>query len=293
LPSQNDALAGVFTGVLSLHWSQARNWLNPVKPYTLSLIYFARTLMAGHSKWSKVKRFKGALDAKRGKLFSKLSKEITVAARSGGDLALNPRLRSAVLAARAQNMPNDTIERAIKKGTGEIGGGQLEELVYEGYGPGGVALLVETATDNKNRTAADIRSIFSKNHGNLAGSGAVAYLFRRKGQLAVPKLSLEEDRLLEIALDAGAEDLASDGEFYLVTTSPDHLYTVGEAIRRQEIPVESQKLTFVPENTITVEEPGLAEQVIRLCETLEESDDVQSVHGNFEIPEELLVKVTS
>jgi len=249
--------------------------------------------MAGHSKWSKVKRFKGALDAKRGKLFSKLSKEITVAARTGSDIDLNPRLRSAVLAARAQNMPNDTIDRAIKKGTGEIGGGQLEELVYEGYGPGGVALLVEAATDNKNRTAADIRSIFSKNHGNLAGSGAVAYLFKRKGQLVVPKHSVEEDRLLEIALDAGAEDLASDEESYLITTSPDHLYTVGEAIRREEIPVESQKLTFVPETTITVHEPALAEQVVRLCETLEENDDVQSVHGNFDISEELLAKETS
>ncbi|MBV8816060.1 MAG: YebC/PmpR family DNA-binding transcriptional regulator [Verrucomicrobia bacterium] len=248
--------------------------------------------MAGHSKWSKVKRFKGALDAKRGKLFSKLSKEITVAARSGGDVGLNPRLRSAIFAARAQNMPSDTIDRAVKKGTGEIGGGQLEELVYEGYGPGGIALLVEAATDNKNRTAADIRSIFSKNHGNLAGSGAVAYLFKRKGQIAVPKNSAEEDRLLEITLDAGAEDLTSDEEFYLITTSPDHLYTVGEAIRRQEIPVESQRLTFVPETTVTVEEPGLAEQVVRLCETLEENDDVQSVHGNFEIPEQLLAKVT-
>jgi YebC/PmpR family DNA-binding regulatory protein len=247
--------------------------------------------MAGHSKWSKVKRFKGALDTKRGQLFSKLSKEIMVAARMGGDLDLNPRLRSAVLAARAQNMPNDTIERAIKKGTGEIGGGMVEELVYEGYGPGGVALLVEAATDNKNRTAADLRSIFSKNHGNLAGSGAVAYLFKRKGQLTVPKPSVEEDRLLEIALDAGAEDMSSDNEFYFITTSPDHLYTVGEAIRQKSLAIDSQKLTFVPETTVTIHEQGLAEQVIRLCETLEENDDVQSVHGNFDISEELAVKL--
>jgi YebC/PmpR family DNA-binding regulatory protein len=247
--------------------------------------------MAGHSKWSKVKRFKGALDAKRGKLFSKLSKEIMVAARMGGGLDLNPRLRSAVLAARAQNMPNDTIERAIKKGTGEIGGGTVEELVYEGYGPGGVALLVEAATDNKNRTAADIRSIFSKNHGNLAGSGAVAYLFKRIGQLTVPKESVEEDRLLEIALDAGAEDMSSDDEFYVITTSPDHLYTVGETIRQKSMSIDSQKLTFVPETTVTIHEQALAEQVIRLCETLEESDDVQSVHGNFDISEELAAKL--
>jgi len=247
--------------------------------------------MAGHSKWSKVKRFKGALDTKRGQLFSKLSKEIMVAARMGGGLDLNARLRSAVLAARAQNMPNDTIERAIKKGTGEIGGGMVEELVYEGYGPGGVALLVEAATDNKNRTAADLRSIFSKNHGNLAASGAVAYLFKRKGQLTVPKPSVEEDRLLEIALDAGAEDMSSDDEFYFITTSPDHLYTVGEAIRQKTLGIDSQKLTFVPEATVTIHEQALAEQVIRLCETLEENDDVQSVHGNFDISEELAVKL--
>jgi YebC/PmpR family DNA-binding regulatory protein len=247
--------------------------------------------MAGHSKWSKVKRFKGALDTKRGQLFSKLSKEIMVAARMGGGLDLNPRLRSAVLAARAQNMPNDTIERAIKKGTGEIGGGMVDELVYEGYGPGGVALLVEAATDNKNRTAADLRSIFSKNHGNLAGSGAVAYLFKRKGQLTVPKPSVEEDRLLEIALDAGAEDMSSDDEFYVITTSPDHLYTVGEGIRQKSLAIDSQKLTFVPETTITIHEQALAEQVIRLCETLEENDDVQSVHANFDISEELAAKL--
>ena len=247
--------------------------------------------MAGHSKWSKVKRFKGALDTKRGQLFSKLSKEIMVAARMGGGLDLNPRLRSAVLAARAQNMPNDTIERAIKKGTGEIGGGMVEELVYEAYGPGGVALLVEAATDNKNRTAADLRRIFSKNHGNLAASGAVAYLFKRKGQLTVPKPSVEEDRLLEIALEAGAEDMFSDDEFYVITTSPDHLYTVGEAIRQKSLAIDSQKLTFVPETTVTIHEPALAEQIIRLCDTLDENDDVQSVHGNFDISEELAAKL--
>jgi YebC/PmpR family DNA-binding regulatory protein len=261
------------------------NLFNPV------LNLFLPESMAGHSKWSKVKRFKGALDAKRGNLFSKFSKEIMVAARTGGGIDLNPRLRSAVLAARAQNMPNDTIERAIKKGTGEIGGGVVEELVYEGYGPGGVALMVEAATDNKNRTAADIRRIFSKNHGNLAGPGAVAYLFKRKGQVAIPKEAAAEDRLLEIVLEAGAEDLASDDEFYIVTTLPDHLYTVGEAIRQNTIPIDSQKLTFVPETTVTIHEPALAEQVIRLCETLEDNDDVQSVHSNFDISEELATKL--
>jgi YebC/PmpR family DNA-binding regulatory protein len=248
--------------------------------------------MAGHSKWSKVKRFKGAIDAKRGKLFSRFSKEIMVAARmGGGDLDLNPRLRSAVLGARAQNMPNDTIERAIKKGTGEIAGGIVEELIYEGYGPGGVALIVEAATDNKNRTAADIRRIFGKNNGHLAATGAVSYLFRRKGQIAVPRAAVEEDRLLEIALEAGAEDLVVDEESYLVTTPHDQLYRVGEAIRNAGISIELQKLTFIPENLVPVQDSYLADQVLRLCDELEENDDVQNVHGNFDIAEELLTKL--
>ena len=248
--------------------------------------------MAGHSKWSKVKRFKGAIDAKRGKLFSRFSKEIMVAARmGGGDLDLNPRLRSAVLGARAQNMPNDTIERAIKKGTGEIAGGIVEELIYEGYGPGGVALIVEAATDNKNRTAADIRRIFGKNNGHLAATGAVSYLFRRKGQIAVPQAAVEEDRLLEIALEAGAEDLVVDEESYLVTTPHDQLYRVGEAIRNAGISIELQKLTFIPENLVPVQDSYLADQVLRLCDELEENDDVQNVHGNFDIAEELLTKL--
>jgi YebC/PmpR family DNA-binding regulatory protein len=249
--------------------------------------------MAGHSKWSKVKRFKGALDAKRGKLFSRFSKEIMVAARmSGGDIDLNPRLRSAVLGARAQNMPSDTIERAIKKGTGEIAGGIVEELIYEGYGPGGVALIVEAATDNKNRTAADIRRIFSKNNGHLAATGAVSYLFKRKGQITVYQSAVEEDRLLEVALEAGAEDLVADEEFYVVTTPHDQLYQVGEAIRRAGIPIEFQRLTFIPENSVPVQNSSQADQVVRLCDELEENDDVQNVHGNFDIPEELVAKLS-
>ena len=249
--------------------------------------------MAGHSKWSKVKRFKGVLDAKRGKLFSRFSKEIMVAARTGGgDIDLNPRLRSAVLGARAQNMPNDTIERAIKKGTGEIAGGMVEELIYEGYGPGGVALIVEAATDNKNRTAADIRRIFSKNSGHLAATGAVSYLFKRKGQITVDRSAVEEDRLLEVALEAGAEDLIADEEFYLVTTPHDQLYHVGEAIRRARIQIELQRLTFIPENTVPVEDSSQADQVLRLCDELEENDDVQNVHGNFDIPEEFVAKLS-
>ncbi|HEY6842236.1 MAG: hypothetical protein QOG92_736 [Verrucomicrobiota bacterium] len=250
--------------------------------------------MAGHSKWSKVKRFKGALDAKRGKIFSRFSKEIMVAARmGGGDQNLNPRLRTAVLAARAQNMPNDTIERAIKKGTGEIAGGIVEELMYEGYGPGGVAIIVEAATDNKNRTAADIRSTFAKNHGNLAASGAVSYMFRRKGQITVGRATVEEDKVLEIALEAGAEDLITDEDLYIVTTPHDHLYQVGEAMKNAGIHFESQKLTFVPNTTVAVVNDELASQVLRLCDALEDNDDVQSVHSNFDISDELLARLSS
>ena len=250
--------------------------------------------MAGHSKWSKVKRFKGALDAKRGKIFSRFSKEIMVAARmGGGDQNLNPRLRTAVLAARAQNMPNDTIERAIKKGTGEIAGGIVEELMYEGYGPGGVAIIVEAATDNKNRTAADIRSTFAKNHGNLAASGAVSYMFRRKGQITVGRATVEEDKVLEIALEAGAEDLITDEDLYIVTTPHDHLYQVGEAMKNAGIHFESQKLTFVTNTTVAVVNDELASQVLRLCDALEDNDDVQSVHSNFDISDELLARLSS
>jgi YebC/PmpR family DNA-binding regulatory protein len=250
--------------------------------------------MAGHSKWSKVKRFKGAIDAKRGKVFSRFAKEIMVAARTGGgDANSNPRLRSAVLAARAQNMPGDTIDRAVKKGTGEIAGGLVEEIVYEGYGPGGVAMIVETATDNRNRTAADIRSIFSKNNGHLAASGAVSYLFKRKGQMTVLKSSAGEDRLLELVLDAGAEDLATDEDLYVITTPHDRLYLVAEAIKQAGIPSESQKLTFIPETTVTITDEELATRVLRLCDALEDNDDVQNVSSNFDISDDLLTKLSN
>ena len=250
--------------------------------------------MAGHSKWSKVKRFKGALDAKRGKIFSRYAKEIMVAARTGGgDLNINPRLRTAVVAARAQNMPNDTIERAIKKGTGEIAGGVLEELIYEGYGPGGAAIIVEAATDNKNRTAADIRSIFSKNQGHLAASGSVSYMFRRKGQITIARDAVEEERLMEIALEAGAEDMATDEDLYVVTTPQDRLYQVGEAIRNVGIHAESHRLTFLPGTMVSIDQEALASQVLRLCDALEENDDVQNVYSNFDISDELLTKLSN
>ena len=250
--------------------------------------------MAGHSKWSKVKHFKGALDAKRGKLFSRFAKEIMVAARlGGGDPVHNARLRSAVLAARGQNVPNDTIERAIKKGTGEIEGGIVEELVYEGYGPSGVAIIVETATDNKNRTAADLRRIFTKNHGHLAGSGAVSYLFRHRGQIVVPTLLVSEDRLMEVSLEAGADDLSTDEENFVVTTPPDRLYQVGEVIRSAGIEIESLKLTYIPDTLVAIQDPQVAGQVFRLCDALEDHDDVQNIYTNVDVPDTVVTQLSA
>jgi YebC/PmpR family DNA-binding regulatory protein len=244
--------------------------------------------MAGHSKWSKVKRFKGAIDAKRGKIFSKLSKEISIAAKTGGgDPDGNPRLRSAMLAARASSMPNDNIERAIKRGTGEGTEAQhFEEIVYEGYAPGGVALIVEAATDNKNRTAAEVRSIFTKNHGNLASSGSVSYMFHRKGEIVVPRSSIGEDKLLELVLETGAEELTNVEDLYVVITASDQLYAVAEALRNAGVTTESQKFTFIPDTTISVGDESVAQQVLRLCDALEDDDDVQNVYSNLEIPEQ-------
>ncbi len=249
--------------------------------------------MSGHSKWSKVKRFKGAIDAKRGNLFSKLSKEISIAAKTGGgDPAANPRLRSAILAARSQSMPNDNIERAIKRGTGEgVEAQHFDEIIYEGYAPGGVAVIVEAATDNKNRTAAEIRSIFSKNHGNLASSGSVSYMFHKKGQITVPSDSIEEERLFEISLEAGAEELTNEGKEYVITTSHDQLYAVAEALKHAGVTTDGQKFTFIPDTTVSVANEATALQVLRLCESLEDDDDVQNVYSNLDIPDELLAKL--
>src|SRR5437773_623915 len=246
--------------------------------------------MAGHSKWSKVKRFKGAIDAKRGQIFSKLSKEISIAAKSGGgDPDGNPRLRSAILAARSASMPNDNVERAIKRGTGEATDAQhFDEITYEGYAPGGVALIVEAATDNKNRTAAEIRSIFTRNHGNLASSGSVSYMFHKKGRITVPRGSIEEDRLFEIALEAGAEELTTEEEQYVITTSHDQLYAVAEALKNAGVTTDGQKFTFIPDTTVPVADENVARQVLRLCDALEEDDDVQNVYSNLEIPDEML-----
>ena len=248
--------------------------------------------MAGHSKWSKVKRIKGALDAKRGQLFSRLSKEISIAARhGGGDPAMNPRLRSVIETARAQSMPNDNIERAIKRGTGEgTDAAQIEEIVYEGYGPGGVALIVEATTDNKNRTAAEVRRIFSKHQGNLASSGSVSYMFHRKGQITVPRAAIDEDRLFEIALEAGAEELTTDEDQYLILTSHDQLYAVAEALKEAGVTIDGQKFTFIPDTTVHIVDEAALE-VLRLCESLEDDEDVQNVYSNLDISEELLAKM--
>jgi len=250
--------------------------------------------MAGHNKWSKIKRTKGVLDMKRGTLFSKLSKEITLAAKmGGGDADTNFRLRTAIQNARAQNMPNDNIERAIKKGTGEIESQAIEELTYEGYAPGGIAILIEAATDNRNRTAADIRHIFSKHNGNLATSGSVAYLFQKRGEILLPVTTASEEEILEVLLEAGADELEQEGEHYRIITPPDRLYSVAEALRDKGYTAETMKLTYVPENTVPVTDASVAEQVLHLCEALEENDDVQNVYANFDIPEELLARLTA
>ena len=248
--------------------------------------------MAGHSKWSKVKHIKGPLDVKRGAQFSKLVKEITVAARlGGGDLSGNPRLRSVVDTARAANMPKDNIERAIKKGTGELEGAHYEEVLYEAYAPGGVAMVIEGATDNKNRTAADLRLIFSKHGGSLAASGSVLYMFHKKGQITVPRSLTDEDRILELTLDAGAEEIATEDTHYIVTTPPERLYAVVEALRAGGVPADSQKHTYLPENTVLVGDEGVAAQVLHLYETLENNDDTQNVYSNFDIPEEVAARL--
>ena len=249
--------------------------------------------MAGHSKWSKVKRFKGAIDQKRGALFSKLAKEITIAAKTGGgDPASNARLRSAILSARAQSMPNDNIERAVKRGTGEgADATHFDEIVYEGYAPGGVAVIVEAATDNKNRTAADLRRIFTKNNGSLATSGSVSYMFHKKGQITVARDTIEEERMLELALEAGAEELTTEEEGYVITTSHDQLYAVAEALKQAGVATDGQKFTFIPDTTVPVDDEAVALQVLRLCDTLEDDDDVQNVYSNLDIPDELLARL--
>jgi YebC/PmpR family DNA-binding regulatory protein len=248
--------------------------------------------MAGHSHWAKVKRAKGVTDQRRGKLFSKLSKEISVAAKlGGGDPHFNPRLRQAVATARSESVPVDNIERAIKKGTGELGGVAFEEMIYEGYGPGGVAILVEVATDNKNRSAAEIRAIFAKHHGNLAGSGSVAWMFHHKGVITITGAGVSEDDVLLAALDAGAEDVrSSDGAIEVITPPDTKLEAVSKALEKSGVAIAGAKLSYIPESLTLVTDPQQAEQVLALLEALDDHDDVQTVHANIEMAADLMAK---
>ena len=244
--------------------------------------------MSGHSKWSTIKHKKAASDAKRGKIFTKLIKEITVAARlGGGDMNANPRLRSAVQAAKGENMPKDNIDRAIKKGTGELEGVSYEESIYEGYGPGGAAVLVDSLTDNKNRTVSDIRFIFGKNGGSLGENGCVAWMFDKKGYIVVEQSVTDEDTLMEVALEAGAEDVREDDSNFEVITAPGDFEAVMEAVKKAGITIIVGEVTMLPQSTtdLTGKE---AEQMIRLMDMLEDCDDVQKVYTNADIPEDLV-----
>ena len=241
--------------------------------------------MSGHSKWHSIKHKKGALDAKRGKLFTKFIKEITVSARSGGgDPEGNARLRKAIADAKAGNMPNDTIDRAIRRGTGEEEGVNYEEITYEGYGPGGVALLIQSMTDNRNRTVAEIRHIFSKNGGNLGESGSVGWMFDKKGYIVVEKATKSEDELFELAIEAGADDLRDDEDNFEIITSPDAFDSVLNAVKNAGIEPQVAEVEMVPQNYIRLE-GGDARQMLKLMEALEDHDDVQKVSANFDISE--------
>ncbi len=249
--------------------------------------------MSGHSKWANIKHRKAAVDAKRGKVFTKLIRELTVAAKhGGGDPEANPRLRTAISAAKSQNMPNDTIDRAIKRGTGEMGGEEYHELSYEGYGPGGSAVLVKTLTDNKNRTVSDIRRIFTKFGGSLGESGCVSWMFHMKGRIAFEKSKVDEDKVFEIALDAGADDVTTEDSELVVVTPPEAFEPVKSAIQGAGLAYENAEITMIPQNSIKIEGRE-AENMIRLMEALEDSDDVQNVYSNFDVSEELMLSLAS
>ncbi len=243
--------------------------------------------MSGHSKWAKVKHFKGALDAKRGKIFSKLSKEIAIAAKlGGGDPDMNPRLRMVLLKCRAANMPSDNIERAIKKGTGGGQAGNFEDLTYEVFGPHGVAILVEVSTDNRNRTASEIRSLVTKNGGSIATQGAVSRLFHRKGQIIISREAADEDQLMEVALDAGAEDFKADPQGYEIITDPAHFEAVHKQVEAKGIKADVAGVTELPTDTVPLTDAQTVAAVNRLVDTLEDHDDVKEVYTNIELPEE-------
>jgi YebC/PmpR family DNA-binding regulatory protein len=248
--------------------------------------------MSGHSKWATIKHKKGAADARRGKVFTRLIREIAMAAKTGGDPDTNARLRTAVTAAKAENMPADNIKRAIQRGTGELPGSTYEEAIFEGYGPGGVALLVEVSTDNRNRTVSEIRHAFTKNGGNLGEAGSVSWMFHKKGDIVVPKPAAKEDDLMNIVLEAGGEDLRDDGENWEILTDPHHYEPVLEAVKKAGIQPTLSEISMVPQNYIKLEGAAAA-QMIRLVEALEEHDDVQHVYSNFDIDQKQLEAVAS
>lgn len=249
--------------------------------------------MAGHSKWANIKHRKGAVDAKRGKIFTRLIKEITVAARmGGGDPDGNPRLRSAMLTARAENMPKDNITRAIKKGTGELEGEVYDEILYEGYGPGGVAVLVECMTDNRNRTVADIRHYFAKSGGNLGESGCVAYMFDKKGMILVDKSTISEEALMELAIEAGADDVVEEDEHFQIVTAPEDFDAVREGLEEGGVTFVEASLTMVPQTTVEVTEEKPARALLKLLDSIEGHDDVQNVHANFDIDDDLVEQLS-
>lgn len=245
--------------------------------------------MSGHSKWANIKHKKGAADARRGKIFTRLIKEITVAARmGGGDPDGNPRLRSAIAGARSENMPKDNIIRAIKKGTGELEGEVYDEILYEGYGPGGTAVLVECMTDNRNRTVAEVRHAFSKSNGNLGESGCVAYMFDKKGMIYVDKSTTSEEELMDLAIEAGGDDVEEDGDQFQVVTAPEDFDEVREALETAGVVIAEASLTMVPQTVIEVTEEKQAKSLIRLLQTLEDNEDVQNVHANCDISDALM-----
>jgi YebC/PmpR family DNA-binding regulatory protein len=249
--------------------------------------------MSGHSKWSTIKHKKALKDARRGRMFTKLIKDLTIAARIGGsDLSANPRLRTALAAAKAASMPNDTIDRAIKKGAGELEGVTYEDVVYEGHGPGGVAIMLQVLTDNKNRTVSEIRHFFTKHGGNLGSPNSVAWMFTKKGIITVDKGQVDEDRLMELALDAGAEDMTAGDELFEIVTPPEDLEVVRETLEKAGIALASAETTMVPQNTVTLSGKE-AEQTLKLLEILQEHDDVQSVSANFDIAQEEMERLSA
>ena len=246
--------------------------------------------MSGHSKWATIKHKKGALDAKRGKIFTRLIKEITMAAKQGGDVEKNPRLRTAVAAAKAENMPADNIKRAIQRGTGELEGASYEEITFEGFGPGGAAILVEVTTDNRNRTVSEIRHAFGKNGGNMGAAGSVAHMFSKRGDIVIPKSAAKEDDLMNIVLEAGADDLKDDGDNWEILTEPNAYETVLEAVKKAGIKPEVAEIGMIPQNYVKLEGQQ-ASTMIRLLEALEDQDDVQHVYSNFDIDQAQLEEV--